>query len=396
MKKVELLSPAGDLEKLKWACLYGADAIYIGGEEFSLRANAKNFTIDEIKEACSYVHSLNKKLYVTINMIFHNENTYQLIDYLKQLESCKVDAIIIADLFIIDILKENNIKIPVHISTQQSTLNIEAIKFYEKEGIVERVVLGREASYEDIKAIRDNSNIELETFIHGAMCTSYSGRCVMSNYMTNRDANRGGCSQICRWDFDLVCDGKTLEKNPRFTMCSKDLSMLDYIGDLIDLGVTSFKIEGRMRSIYYVSTILNIYRKVIDNYYNGIRKIDDRDKFILNRCANRETCPQFLMSKPSEKEQYYNGRCEESNQDFLGVVLDYKDGIMTITERNYFEVGCEVEVFGPNKCESFVVDKIMDEFGYRDAARHPEEILYIPVPFKVEKYDLIRKKINIK
>ena len=294
MKRVELLSPAGDLEKLKWACLYGADAIYIGGEEFSLRANARNFTIDEIMEASSYVHSLNKKLYVTINMIFHNENINQLIDYLKQLECCKVDAIIIADLFIIDILKENNIKIPVHISTQQSTLNIEAIKFYEKEGIVERVVLGREASYEDIKAIRDNSNIELETFIHGAMCTSYSGRCVMSNYMTNRDANRGGCSQICRWDFDLVCDGEILEKNPRFTMCSKDLSMIDYIGELIDLGVTSFKIEGRMRSIYYVSTILNIYRKVIDNYYNGIRKIDERDKFILNRCANRETCPQFF------------------------------------------------------------------------------------------------------
>lgn len=393
MKRVELLAPAGDLERLKWACLYGADAVYIGGEEFSLRANAKNFKIDEIKEACAYVHSLNKKIYVTINMIFHNENISELVKYLKELEQIGIDAIIIADLFIIDILKENNIKIPVHISTQQSTLNIETIKFYEEEKIVERVVLGREASYEDIKAIRDNSNIELETFIHGAMCTSYSGRCVLSNYMTNRDANRGGCSQICRWDFDLVCDNEILNKEPRFTMCSKDLSMIDYIGDLIDLGVTSFKIEGRMRSIYYVSTILNVYRRVIDNYYNGIKEINPRDKFILNRCANRETCPQFLKSKPGEKEQYYNGRQEVSNQDFLGVVLDYKDGIMTVTERNYFSVGEEVEVFGPNRCESFVIEKIYDENGSRECARHPEEILKIPVPFKVDKNDLIRRKV---
>lgn len=393
MKRVELLAPAGDLERLKWACLYGADAVYLGGENYSLRANAKNFKIDEIRWSCEYVHSLNKKLYITINMIFHNEDSDALVEYLRELESCKVDAIIIADLFIIDLLKENNIKIPVHISTQQSTLNIEAIKFYESLGIVERVVLGREASYEDIKAIRDNSNIELEVFIHGAMCTSYSGRCVMSNYLTNRDANRGGCSQICRWDFDLVCDGKLEEKDTKFTMCSKDLSMIDYISDLIDLGVTSFKIEGRMRSIYYVSTILNVYRKVIDNYYNGIREIEKRDKFILNRCANRETCPQFFHRKPDELEQYYNGRQEESNQDFLGVVLDYNDGIMTITERNYFEVGEEVEVFGPNKEESFKIDKIYDEFGERDAARHPEEILKIPVPFEVEKYDLIRRKV---
>lgn len=392
MKRAELLSPAGDLEKLKWACIYGADAIYIGGEDYSLRANAKNFSIDEIKEASNYVHSLNKKIYVTVNMIFHNDDVDNLTRYLKELELCKVDAIIIADLFIIDLLKENNIKIPVHISTQQSSLNIETIKFYESLG-VERVVLGREASYEDIKAIRENSNIELEVFIHGAMCTSYSGRCVMSNYMTMRDANRGGCSQICRWDFDLVCDGKILEKDPKFTMCSKDLSMIDYISDLIDLGVTSFKIEGRMRSIYYVSTILNVYRKVIDNYYNGIRKINLRDKFILNRCANRETCPQFFNRKPDELEQYYNGRQEDSNQDFLGIVIDYSNGIMTITERNYFTLGEEVEVFGPNKCESFVISKIMDEFGERDAARHPEEILKIPVPFKVEKYDLIRRKV---
>lgn len=392
MKRVELLSPAGDLEKLKWACIYGADAIYIGGEDFSLRANAKNFSINEIKEASNYVHSLNKKIYVTVNMIFHNDDVENLTKYLKELELCKVDAIIIADLFIIDLLKENNIKIPVHISTQQSSLNIETIKFYESLG-VERVVLGREASYEDIKAIRENSNIELEVFIHGAMCTSYSGRCVMSNYMTMRDANRGGCSQICRWDFDLVCDGKILEKEPKFTMCSKDLSMIDYISDLIDLGVTSFKIEGRMRSIYYVSTILNVYRKVIDNYYNGIREIDLRDKFILNRCANRASCPQFFNRKPDELEQYYNGRQEDSNQDFLGIVIDYNDGIMTIAERNYFTLGEEVEVFGPNKCESFVISKIMDEFGERDAARHPEEILKIPVPFKVEKYDLIRRKV---
>ena len=332
MKKIELLAPAGDLERLKWACLYGADAIYIGGEEYSLRANAKNFKINEIKEACEYVHSLNKKLYVTVNIIFHNVNTKNLITYLKQLEECKVDAIIVADLFIIDLLKENNIKIPVHISTQQSSLNIETIKFYENEGIVERVVLGREASKFDIQAIRKQSNIELETFIHGAMCTSYSGRCVMSNYMTNRDANRGGCSQICRWDFDLVEDNKKTDLEPKFTMCSKDLSMIDHIGDLIDLGVSSLKIEGRMRSVYYVATILSIYRKVIDNYYLGIKEITPIDKYILNRCANRDSCVQFFDHKPGENEQYYNGRQEISNQDFLGIVLDYSNDIATITQ----------------------------------------------------------------
>lgn len=393
MKRVELLSPAGDIEKLKWAYRYGADAVYLGGEEYSLRANAKNFSYDEIKEACNYAHSLNKKVYVTINMIFHNEDIINLVSYLKKLEEYKVDAIIIADLFIIDVLKENNINLKVHISTQQSTLNKEAIKFFESEPLIERVVLGREASYEDIKAIRDVSDIELEVFIHGAMCTSYSGRCVMSNYMTNRDANRGGCSQICRWDFDLICDDSKKDIEPRFTMCSKDLSMIDYISDLIDLGVSSFKIEGRMRSIYYVSTILNIYRKVIDNYYNGIRTIDDKDKKLLNRCANRETIPQFFNKKPGVDEQYYNGRKEESNQDFLGVVLSYENGIATIMQRNYFKIGDEVEIFGPNKCLDFTIEKIKDDDGLRECANHPEEIVYITIPFKVEKYDLMRKKV---
>lgn len=395
MKKIELLAPAGDLERLKWACLYGADAIYIGGEEYSLRANAKNFKINEIKEACEYVHSLNKKLYVTVNMIFHNVNTKNLITYLKQLEECKVDAIIVADLFIIDLLKENNIKIPVHISTQQSSLNIETIKFYENEGIVERVVLGREASKFDIQAIRKQSDIELETFIHGAMCTSYSGRCVMSNYMTNRDANRGGCSQICRWDFDLVEDNKKTDLEPKFTMCSKDLSMIDHIGDLIDLGVSSLKIEGRMRSIYYVATILSIYRKVIDNYYLGIKEIDPIDKYILNRCANRDSCVQFFDHKPGESEQYYNGRQEISNQDFLGIVLDYSNDIATITQRNYFQIGDEIEVFGPNGCKSFKLEQMWDDFGDRTCANHPEEILKIKIPFEVKKNDLLRKKMVI-
>ena len=393
MKKVEILSPAGDLEKLKWAYMYGADAVYLGGKSYSLRANAKNFDIDEIKEACLIAHNLGKKVYVTVNMIFHNEDIDGLVNYLKNLEDCKVDAIIIADLFIIDLLKENNINIPVHISTQQSTLNKEAIKFYDSEPLIERVVLGREASKKDIEEIRKVSNIELEVFIHGAMCTSYSGRCVLSNYMTNRDANRGGCSQICRWDFDLVCDGKKIDNDKKFTMCSKDLSMIDYIQDLIELGVSSFKIEGRMRSIYYVSTILDVYRRVVDNYYNGIKEIDEKDRFLLNRCANRESKVQFFDKKPGVDEQYYNGREEISNQDFLGVVLSYNDGVMKVTQRNYFSIGDEVEVFGPNRCKSFIIDKIYDDDGDRTCANHPEEIVYVNVPFEVYQNDLIRKKV---
>ena len=256
MKKVELLSPAGNIERLKIALLYGADAVYIGGRDYSLRANAKNFSIEEIEEACKFAHSLNKKVYVTVNILFHNEDIVGLKDYLIKLADIGVDAIIVADPVVIDIVKNNKIKLSIHISTQASTANIESINFYKELG-VERVVLARECSRNEIKEIIDKTGMEVECFIHGAMCAAYSGRCVLSNYFTNRDANRGGCSQVCRWNFNLLNENKEkVSIDPEFTMCSKDLAMISKLDDMIDIGISSLKVEGRMRSIYYAFYLL--------------------------------------------------------------------------------------------------------------------------------------------
>ena len=269
MNKVELLAPAGDLERLKFSFLYGADACYIGGLDYSLRANAQNFSLDQIKEACLFAHKLNKKVYVTVNIIFHNEDTQNLEEYLKNLEICGVDAIIISDLFVAKLASEVAPNLKIHISTQTSTLNYEAVNFLKKLN-VERVVLGREASREEIKEIIDKTKIEVECFIHGAMCASYSGRCVLSNYFTNRDANRGGCAQICRWCFSLydTNDNEVLS-DTKFTMSTKDLSMITNIKDMIDIGIASLKVEGRMRSNYYIATVINTYRNAIDDYYKN-------------------------------------------------------------------------------------------------------------------------------
>ena len=263
-KKIELLSPAGNLEKLKIAFLYGADACYIGGRNFSLRANATNFSIEEIAYACTYAHSLGKKVHVTVNIAFHNEDVNNLKEYLINLEECGVDAIIVSDPLVIDIVKKNNINIAIHMSTQISSLNYEDVLFWKNMGC-ERVVLGRETSKEEIKEIIDKTGIDIECFVHGAMCSSYSGRCVLSNYFTGRDANRGGCAQICRWTFPLYDkDKKKVESDTEFTMSTKDLSLIKYIGEMIDIGIASLKVEGRMRSNYYIATVISTYREAID------------------------------------------------------------------------------------------------------------------------------------
>ena len=267
MKKVELLSPAGDLERLKFAYLYGADACYIGGHDFSLRANATNFSIEEINEAVKIAHSLNKKLYVTVNIVFQNDNFTNLLEYLKELEKAKVDAIIVSDVSVIDIVRKNNIKLNIHISTQYSSSNSEVVSYFKSLGC-ERVVLSRELSKKEIKEIIDKCNIDIEVFVHGAMCSSYSGRCILSNYFTNRDANRGGCTQICRWDFDLYNENKLIKDKTKFTMSSKDLSMIEYLPDMIDIGISSLKVEGRMKSINYVAIVARTYRKIIDAFYD--------------------------------------------------------------------------------------------------------------------------------
>ena len=393
MNKIELLAPAGDLERLKWAFRYGADAVYLGGEKFSLRSQAKNFTLDEIKEGVIYAHERNKKVYVTVNIVFHEDDIEDLIEYLKKLEEYKVDAIIASDMFILDLLKENNINLEFHLSTQSSCLNKESASFFKKEG-VKRVVLARECSKEDIKNIINDTKIDTEVFIHGAMCMAYSGRCTLSNYMTNRDSNRGACAQICRWVFDLYDEKEKINDKTDFSFSPKDLSMLRFIPDLIDIGVTSLKIEGRMKSIYYLATLLSVYRKRIDDCYNGIYEYDKDDELILERVANRDSLPQYFDKKPCVNEQYYIGREENSNQDFLGVILDYDEDNkeIIVEQRNFFKVGDIVNIFGPNK-ESFnlKVDYIKDIDGNLvDAARHAKEIIRIPSNIKVSKYDLIR------
>ena len=399
MKKVELLAPAGSLEKLKFAYLYGADACYIGGRNYSLRANATNFSLEEIKEASNYAHELGKKLYVTVNIVFHNNDAEGLTSYLKTLADYKVDAIIVSDPFIIDIINRENIDLKVHISTQASTLNYETVLFWKSLG-VSRVVLGRELSKNEIKDIIDKTGMEVETFIHGAMCSSYSGRCVLSNYFTNRDANRGGCAQICRWEFPLYDSSmKEIENKTKFTASSKDLMMIEVVKDMIEIGIVSLKVEGRMRSNYYVATVINTYRSLIDDYYDNKLTSEKLSyyKKVLEKVANREATIQFWDKVPTVSEQYYLGRNEASNQDFLGIVKSYDEdnNFVTITERNYFKKGDEVEVFGPNiETFSFTIPDIYDEDGnLLEAARHPEQIIKFKLNKRVYENDIIRVKI---
>ena len=388
---IELLAPAGDIEKLKFALLYGADAVYIGGQNFSLRANAKNFSLEDIKEAVEFAHSLNKKVYVTVNIVFHDEDLEGLEEYLKELAKIQVDAIIVSDFYVIKLVEEKHIPLEVHISTQASTLNSFAAKFYQKHG-VKRIVLAREASKENIRKIKEKTGLDLECFVHGAMCTSISGRCVLSNSLTNRDANRGGCAQICRWTFQS-------ENKPTFSMTSKDLNMVSHIESMIESGVNSFKVEGRMRGIYYIATVILAYRKMLDKVLAHSLTKEEQDYYVkvLNRVANRESKDQFYASFPTEQDQYFLGREEVSNQDFLGLVLDYDEEhkMAIIEQRNYFKVGDEVEFFGPNlEVIKYKVEEIYDEKGNPiEIANHPNMIVKLPISFKTQKYDMMRMKM---
>lgn len=397
MKKVELLAPAGNLDKLKIAYLYGADAVYIGGKKFSLRARASNFTNDDIKLASEFAKSLGKKLYVTMNIVPHQSDLSELIEYLQYLESVDVTGIIVSSLYIAKVCKENCSKLEVHLSTQASVSNHQAIKFYEALGF-NRVVLARELDCNEIEKVINNINAEVEVFIHGGMCVSYSGRCMLSNYMTNRDANRGGCAHSCRWNFDLYENDRKIN-NKYFNMGSKDLNAYKHIFNLINIGVSSLKIEGRMKSLFYIACIVRTYRKIIDDYYrfNGdINKVDFEyyNNEIL-KAENRLTSVGFLNGPVSKKEQLYNLRTENPTKDFLGIVLDYdeKTEIVTLEQRNYFKTGDKVEFFGPNLDNiSFVIDKMTDENGIElEVARHPLQIIKFKVPIKLNKNDMMRK-----
>ena len=386
----ELLAPAGDFEKLEFAYLYGADAVYFGGQNFSLRANAKNFSLEDMKKATEYAHSLGKKVYVTVNIVFHDSDFDGLDDYLKYLDSINIDGIIASDIAVIKRVQELKLHFSVTLSTQASLLNTRAVKFWKNLGVT-RVVLAREASREEIKKVKD-TDIEVETFIHGAMCTSFSGKCVLSNYMTLRDSNRGGCAQVCRWNF-------TVDDNPDLTITPKDLNMIPFIKEEIDMGIDSFKIEGRMRSIYYVATVIDCYRRMIDAAQNNTLTpgLERYYLNILNRCANRESTPQFYDKLPGVNEQYFNGREEISNQDFLGLVVDYdeKNNMAIVESRNYFKVGDVVEFFGPNmETFTYKINTIYNDLDEEiEVSRHPKTLVKLPMPQILEKNSMMRLKV---
>lgn len=390
MDRIELLSPAGDLERLKVTLLYGADAVYIGGEKYSLRANATNFSLDEIREGCSFAHRLGKKVYLTLNIVFHNEDMDEVEAYIKDVVDCGIDAFIVSDPFIISYIKSNFSEVEVHLSTQNSTSNYKACEYFIAEGI-DRIVLARELSIFEIQEIIEKTGIDIEVFIHGAMCTCFSGRCVLSNYVTNRDANRGGCAQVCRFAFknDDLKD---------FTFATKDNNAANLIGKLIDIGVKSLKIEGRMRSLYYLATVVGTYRSIIDNYYDGTLT-DDKMKvfqYRLDRVANRETSTHFLTKEADYLDQYYSGRSEASNQDYLGQVIEYnkEKKLLKFYERNYFEVGDTLEIFTPSgNYLQFTLKVLYDsELNPVDVARHPDNIYYLEIDadFEIPEYSMLK------
>lgn len=388
MTRVELLSPAGDLERLKVTLLYGADAVYIGGQAYSLRANATNFSLEEIKEGCTFAHKLNKKVYLTLNIVFHNEDMQDVESYIDNVVACGIDAFIVSDPFIISYIKNKHKNVEVHLSTQNSTSNYKAVEYFKNEG-VDRVVIAREVGKDGMKEIIEKTGMDIEVFIHGAMCTCYSGRCALSNYVTNRDANRGGCAQVCRFAF------KTTEDKD-FTMATKDLNMAEYIKDLIEIGVKSLKVEGRMRSLYYLATVIGTYREIIDRYYNNTLTEDIMKvlEYRLSRVANREVSTQFFLKEADYTDQYYSGRQELSNQDYLGLITGYdeENNCIILVERNYFKPGDMTEIFTPDgEVYKYKIDKIYDEnMQELELARHPEQVLKLKFPHKLKEYSMIR------
>lgn len=398
VKKPELLAPAGNLEKLKVAIKYGADAVFVGGKEFSLRSSASNFSLEDIKEAVTFAKKYNAAIHVTCNIILHQDNLDGIEQYLKTLDEIGVQAIIVADPYIMSIAKKLNLNLEVHISTQLSTLNSKAIKFYQNLGM-DRVVLGREVCYQDLKTILDKTDIDIEYFIHGAMCIHYSGRCMLSNYFSRRDANRGGCSQSCRWYYDLFIKDKQVNDNGviPFSMSSKDMALINHIPELIELGVNSFKIEGRMKSLHYIATVVSTYRKLIDDYCKDPDNFVMSDKYYqeLLKAANRALCTGFFDNQADNNKQIYNQRDEHPTQEFCARVIGYDESnqMAIIEQRNYFKLGDQIEFFSPSHENVIVpVEKIINEENEEvSVANHPMEILKLPVCYKLKVDDMGRR-----
>lgn len=398
MKKPELLAPAGDLARAKTAILYGADAIFLGGQNFSLRSRASNFSLDDIKEICLFAKQRNARVHVTVNIIPHEEDFNGLKEYLQKLELYGVTAIIVASPAIMKLAKEVAPKLEVHCSTQMSIMNAESAKFLVEEFHLDRVVLARECSITEVKDIIANCPVEVEAFIHGGMCVNYSGRCTLSNRMTLRDANRGGCAQSCRWEYHLFEAQHELSKEQLFTMSSKDLMAADYLYHLMVANVSSLKIEGRMKTEYYVANVVRAYRALIDAIWAkqaALSKSEMTEHLKeIARVENRQTAGGLYAGINDEDTiLYHRTSNNDVNHDFVSTIIDYQNNTAIMQVRNAFQVGEVLEVLSPGLPKrSFIVKTICNADGeYMERAKRPMEIVFLPIPFVVKKNDIIRR-----
>lgn len=405
MKKPELLAPAGNLEKLKLALLYGADAVFMAGKSFGLRAFSDNFTEDELKEGIDFAHNLQKKAYVTVNIFPHNDDLPALPDYIRFLSDCHVDAVIIADVGVYRIIREVAPDLPIHISTQANNTNWSSVLFWQELG-ASRVVMARELSLADIKMIRSRVSLELEAFVHGAMCISYSGRCLMSNYFTGRDANRGQCAQPCRWKYNLVEEKRPGEYYPvmedergTYIFNSKDLCLLPSIPELISSGLDSFKVEGRMKSIHYAATVIKVYREAIDAYLKDPCSYSVKEEWLeeLQKISHRAYTTGFYFNKTTQDDQIYGSSSYEQTFDFIGLVKSYDDRtqIAVIEQRNNIKIGQKIEIMQPGKPNFTQV--ITEMFDMEDkpisAAPHPQQLFKMPMSQDVVNFAMLRREV---
>ncbi len=405
MRHPELLIPASSLEVLKTAVIFGADAVYIGGEAFGLRAKAKNFSMEDMKEGIAFAHEYDVKVYVTANILGHNEDLAGVREYFTELKEIQPDALIIADPGVFAIAKEVCPEIEIHISTQANNSNYGTFNFWHAMG-ASRVVSARELSMAEIKEIRENipEELEIETFIHGAMCMSYSGRCLLSNYFTGRDANRGACTHPCRWKYSIVEETRPGEYMPvyenergTYIFNSKDLCMIEYIPEIIEAGIDSLKIEGRMKTALYVATVARTYRKAIDDYQTDSELYRKNMPWYLEQisnCTYRQFTTGFFFGKPDENTQIYDNNTYVREYTYLGIVGEKNsEGLYEIEQRNKFTVGEHIEVMKPNGDNiEVVVQKIVNEKGVeQESAPHPKQVLFIDLGVELDKYDILRR-----
>lgn len=404
MKRVELLAPAGDLEKLKYAIIYGADAVYIGGQVFGLRAAAKNFSFEDMKEGIAFAHERGKRVFLVLNIIPHNEDIHYLEKYIAEIKDLGLDAVILSDPGTFMFVKQYAPELEVHLSTQANNTNFMSANFWHNQG-VKRVILARELSFEEISEIRAKTPpaLELESFIHGAMCISYSGRCLMSNYMAGRDANRGACAQPCRWEYNLVEKTRPGEYFPveeseegTFFFNSKDLCMIEQIPDLIRSGLDSLKIEGRMKTIYYVASIVRAYRKAIDEFYKDPEGYVYNPEWFgeLQKVSHREFTNGFYNQKPTHEDQLYTTSSYIRTYDFIGVVQSYDEetGIALIEQRNNFKKGDKIEIIGPDYYYSeHVIEEMFDiNDNLIEVAPHAKMTVKLPLEQPVKPFYMLR------